>query len=469
MSNLIGDEDALDGPAEQDEQDDVQQGARTRFRRKRDVTAAALIAAVAVAAGLLVWQTSDIRATTSDTYTGTATSPAPPTSFPPSLGETWRAPSPATPTPVAIGPVVITGDGGDVIGRDPVSGEERWRYHRDLPLCTLTSAWSVSVAVYERTANLLPAGDARRSGGCSEVTALDPASGQRGRPRQPDDGRTKPDLGQRNSDAELGTQLLYDGNYLTTTGRRLLTTWRSDLVQTMEYGQVPALQNPEKQPRTGCTYGSVAVDEGRVGVIERCPDDQGDRLTVYRATGNDGSDKPEVSASVALNSHGSRVIALSDECKIDAEDEHDTQQCTVVVVPRPARLLVFDEQGRQAASHSLSLAPGDLPDEDPPGHAVATNEAPGAVYWFTGSRTIALSKADLRPLWTVENALGPGTMFANRILVPVVDGIVVLNPVDGTERGRIPVDRGDYRGLVTMSSSGPMVLEQRGDVLVALR
>jgi hypothetical protein len=466
VRNRIGDEDVLEDP---DEPDEVQPGERSRFHRKRDVAAAALIAVVAVAAGLLVWQTSEIRATTSQTYTGTATSPAPPTSFPPSLGESWRAPSPATPEPVAVGPAVITGDGGDVIGRDPITGEQRWRYHRDLPLCTLSSAWSMSIAVYEKASKFLPDGDSRKAGGCSEVTALDPATGQRGRPPRPDEERTKPDLGQRNSDAELGTRLLFDGNYVTTTGSRLLTTWRSDLVQTMEYGQVPVLQNPEKQPRTGCEYGTVAVDEGRVGVIERCQGDQGDRLTVYRATGNDGSDKPEVVYSVALGAEGVRVIALSDECKINADEDKPTQVCTVVVAPKPARLLVLDDRGEKVDEHPLSLAPGDLPVEDPPGHAVATYEAPGAIYWFTGSRTIALSKADLRPLWTIDNALGPGTMFANRILVPVSDGIVVLDPVDGEVRGRIPVDRGDYRGLVTMSSTGPMVLEQRGDTLVALR
>jgi hypothetical protein len=470
VSNRIGDEDVLDGSGEAPEPEyDELPGERSRFRRKRDVVAAVLITAAAVVAGLLVWQDSDLRATTSETYSGPATSPPPPTTFPPSLGESWRAPSPATPEPVAVGPAVITGQGGTVVGRDPVTGEERWRYSRDLRLCTLSSGWSMAVAVYARTSNLLPDGDSRRSGGCSEVTALDPGTGQRGRPSRPDEERTKPDLGQRNTDAELGTRLLFDGSYLTATGGRLLNTWRSDLVQTMEYGRVPALVNPEKQPRTGCEYGSVAVEEGKIAVVERCPEDTSDRLTVYRATGDDNSDKPEVSASEPTGARGARVVAMSNECRINAENENDTQLCTVVVVPRPARLLVFDEQGEEVAQHPLSLAPGDLSDEDPPGRVVPIYEAPGAVYWFTGSRTIALGKADLRPLWTVENTLGPGTLFAGRILVPVVDGIVVLNPVNGAVRGRIPVDRDGYRGVVTMSSSGPMVFEQRGDMLVALR
>lgn len=466
-NHRIGHEDVLDG--DEPEYDD-DRGERSRFHRKRDLAAVALIAAAAVAGGLLVWQSSDVRATTSTTYSGAVTSPAQPTEFPPSLGEAWRASSGATPEPVTAGPAVVTADGSEIIGRDPLTGDTRWRYSRDLPLCTVTSAWSMALAVYQKTSNFLPDGDPRETGGCSEMTSLDPATGKRGRQFRPDEGRTKPDGGQRNSDAERGTQLLFDGSYVTTTGEKLLNTYRSDLVLTMEYGRVPALVNPDKQPRVGCTYGSVAVEDSKIAVIERCPDDASDRLTVYRATGNNASDKPEVVLSIATGARGARVLAMSDECRIDAEGEDDRQLCTAVVAPNPARLLVFDEKGDRVARHRLSLAPGDLPeDEDPPGHMVSTNEVTGAVYWFTGSRTIALGKADLRPLWTVEDALGPGTAYAGRILVPVVGGIRVLNPVNGEVRGTIPVDRGDYEGPVMMSSSGPVVFEQRGDTLVALR
>ncbi|WP_143229538.1 Rv3212 family protein [Actinophytocola xanthii] len=467
--NRIGDEDVLEPDDRDPDYSEDEPVERSRFHRKRDVAAAALIAVAALAAGLLVWQNSDVRATTSVTASGPFTTPPAPTASPPSLGESWRAESPATPIPVAIGPAVVTGSGGEVAGRDPITGEVRWRYRRDLPLCTITSAWSVAVVAYQKPSNLLREDDPRKGGGCSEVTALAPATGERGRPPRPDETRSKPDLGQRNSDAELGTRLLFDGSYVTATGSRLVTTWRSDLVQTMEFGQVPAVVNPDKQPRTGCTFGSVAVEEGRIAVVERCPEDKGDRLTVYRATGDDNSDKPEVDSSVDTGVRGVRVVALSAECRIAAENENDTQRCAVVVAPDPARLLVFDQEGREVGRHRLSLAPGDLPDEDPPGHVVSSYEAIRAVYWYTGSKTIALSKADLRPLWTVEGAVGPGTMFAGQMLVPVVDGIAVLNPANGERRGTIPVERGDYRGDVTMSTLGPMVFEQRGDTLVALR
>ena len=450
------------------EDEPVERWERTKFHRKRDVLATTVIAVAALVGGLLLWQSSDTRGTASQTYAVAAPSPARPTAFPPSLAEAWRAKSPRTPEPVTAGPSVITGDGGEVAGLDPLTGEVRWRYHRDLPLCTVATSWSMALAVYQKSDNLLRDDDPRKDGGCSEVTALDPATGKRGKPAKPGEQRDKPDSGQRNSDAELGTRLLTDGSYVTTTGSNLLTTWRSDLVQTMEYGKLPAIVNPDKQPRTGCTYGTVAVVPGKIAVVERCPTDPGDRLTVYKSTGTDNdAEKPVVVSSVVIG-RGAQVLGMSEQCRVNETAPDEQQLCTVVALPNPNRLAVLDEKGTQVKSYPLELAAGDLRTE-PKDHVATVNRATGALYWFTGSRTIALSMTDLRPLWTVEDAMGPGTAFAGRILVPVPDGIAVLNPATGEQIGTAPVDRDGYRGLVTMDELGPIVLEQRGDTLVALR
>jgi hypothetical protein len=45
----------------------------------------------------------------------------------------------------------------------------------------------------------------------------------------------------------------------------------------------------------------------------------------------------------------------------------------------------------------------------------------------------------------------------------------VLDTTTGQQLGALPVDRGGYRGPVSTTSSGGVVLEQRGDTLVALR
>ncbi|MGX7825132.1 Rv3212 family protein [Actinokineospora sp. 24-640] len=428
-------EDVLAGPPPPP----VEPVERTRFTRPRDLLIGLGLVVAVVAASVVAWQASDIRATAATPLVGPElTSPAPPDFFPPSLGEAWRAESPATPEPVATGPVVVTGDGGEVSGRDPQTGDVLWSYRRDLPLCTVTGAWERAVAVYRTDGELLPGHDPRGAGGCSEVTALASTDGTR--------------AAQRNWDAEAGAELIDDGTYLTASGTELITTLRSDLVETMEYGQVPAPVVPERQPRTGCAYDSVFMNAGRIAVVERCPEDVADRLTVYKATGKD-ADRPEVLTSIVLGSEDGRVVAMTD-------------RYTAVALPGPARLVVYGDDGSQVSSTPLAVPDADLRVSD----AVAdTVTATGAYYWFSGSQTIALSMEDLTPLWTVKDTLGPGVVFAGRMLVPVADGLAVLDQVDGSLVGTLAVDRGAHTGVVVLAAIGPMVLEQRGNTLVALR
>ncbi|MBC6450398.1 Rv3212 family protein [Actinokineospora xionganensis] len=434
-SDGVGSEDVLDGDVP------PPRAPRTRFNRKRDYAAIGLIVVALIGAVVVVWQKSDLRATTSITTERQYEEPVAPEFFPPSLGEVWRAESPATWEPVVAGPTVVTGRGGEVAGRDPETGDVRWIYSRDLELCTVGTQWRTAVALYRTTENALPESDPRHAGGCSEMTSLDPVSGKRDR--------------QRNSDAELGTRLIGDGVYLTATGERLITSVRSDLVETMDYGQIPAMVNADKQPRTGCAYKSAHAASNKIAVIERCPNDAAVRLTVYKATGKENeSDKPVEVLSTVLGSESAQVVAMNDDL-------------TAVAVPSPNRLVVYGAEGAQTASYDLDLGPDDL-GADPPGRASPVTKATGAFHWFSGSRTVVVSATELRPLWTIKDTLGPGTVFAGRALLPVKDAIAVVSQADGTEVGRIPVDRANHTGMVTMSSIGPIVLEQRGTTLVAL-
>jgi hypothetical protein len=100
---------------------------------------------------------------------------------------------------------------------------------------------------------------------------------------------------------------------------------------------------------------------------------------------------------------------------------------------------------------------------------VEITETPTEVYWFTGSATVALDVADLRPRWTRPGSLGPGSEVAGRLLLPVPGALAVLDTTTGQQVSALPVDRGDYHGPVGTASSGDVVLEQRGGTLVALR
>ncbi|HJP78633.1 MAG TPA: hypothetical protein VJ914_30440 [Pseudonocardiaceae bacterium] len=402
---------------------------RRSFRRPADYVALVFIVVAALVVSLALWDRSDARNTTLVTGPAYQAIPAGPTVFPPSLAQVWQAPSTATPVPVIAGPTIATAADGSVVGRDPLTGDVRWRYTRDLGLCTVSQTWGKVIAVYHKSAN------------CSEVTELDETSGVRG--------------SMRNGDAQLGTQLLSDGTYVTTTGPTLLDTWRYDMVQTMEYGTVPDFYNPNVQPRAHCHYGSVSVAFGMIGVVERCPNEPTDRLSFYRATATN-ADQPSVVTSNLIGGHESRLIAM-------------TAQYAAVVQDGPTRLSVYNDQtGSLVASYPLNLPESDLAG-NPAGLVVPSWTDSDGVYWYTGSSTMALSSTDFHPLWTVQGTLGAGTPFAGKYLLPVRNGIQVVNVADGTTVGTIGVNRNGYSGPVAMASLGPMVLEQRGSVLAALR
>ncbi|OLR90147.1 Rv3212 family protein [Actinokineospora bangkokensis] len=410
---------------------------RTRFSHPAEYALGALLLVVPLVAGLLVWLGSDFRATSSTTAPQDALTGPPPAraDVPAALTEAWRAPSPATWEPVVAGPSVVTGADGAVEGRDPLTGQVRWRYHRDLPLCAVSTAWSRAVAVYRTEGGGLPSVDPRSEGGCSEVSSLEGSSGAL--------------QDTRNTDAEPGTRLVRGGSFLTATGTRLLTSWRSDLVKTADYGAVPTPVNPDRQPRTGCAYRSTLAAPSVVAVLERCPDESADRLTVYRTVPKE-SDTPEVVTSRILPSAGATLVAVTD-------------QRFAVALPAPDRIAVYDEDGIEQASHPLPLGVRD------PAPVPWTTTATGSFTWFSGTRTIALSAADLRPLWVVDGARGPATTMAGRALVPVEEGLAVVDQASGARITTIPVPRDGYSGVVMPTTAGPVVLEQRGEQVVALR
>jgi hypothetical protein len=427
-------------------------------RTRLDLIAAAVVTVVVLAVSTALWWTSDARHTTAITASGAGSVPHPsvPRQLPQSLAEAWRAPSPATPLPLVQGGTVVTGAAGVVAGRDLGTGAVRWSYQRNLPLCTVAAAFSRAIAVY------------RRGETCSEVTALGW-----------DDGRRGP---QRTGPVEAPTQLTANSNQVAASGRRYLEVWRSDLVRTLAYGQLPTPVKPGAQPRPDCTHGSMALDsamgsgamgsgamgsgamgsgavgsgaadsKGRLAVAEQCPGERV-RLTVQRSDPKQ-PDQPEVDFSTLMGGTQARVVAVN-------------RSRVAVALPDPARLVVLDEQGKAVAEHPLAVPDGDLRG-NPPGGLVDVTVTPTQVYWFTGSATVALDVGDLRPRWTRPGSRGPGSEVAGRLLLPIPGALAVLDTTTGQSVGALPVDRGDYRGPVDTASFGGVVLEQRGDTLVAL-
>ncbi len=395
-----------------------------------------MLVAGLVLAGTAVAVTGDVAGTTHRPAAAPVTAPPAALAAPAAFAEAWRVPSPGTTGPVVSGPAVVTAEGGTVTGRDAATGAEAWSYARDLPLCAVGSGFPTSGEGDEGRALALYANGPLDDPGtwCSELTMLSGTTGAR--------------TGSRNPDARPGARLVADETYVLATGTDHLEAWRSDLVRTVEYGDVPAQEQTGRQPRPGCTYGSAALGGRRTGVVERCPGEAVDRLTVLVTDGEDGSEQPQVSYSVPLTGSGAVLVAVT-------EDR--------AAVALPGRLAVHDAAGTQIAVTQVEHAAG-----DPPG-GVATTTTDGRFrFWFTGSSVVALDARELSPVWTVPDALGPAVRYGADLLVPVPGGLQVVDD-RGLPRRFVPVERDEPGAPVVPAVLGDVVLEQRGAEVVALR
>ena len=366
--------------------------------------------------------------------------PAPPdaVAVPSGFTEAWRAESGATPVPVVAGPVVVTGDGDAVTGRDALTGEARWSYTRDVPLCTVAAGFpdhdgGRALALF------------RNGTWCSELTSLHPDTGTRDR--------------QRNPDVHPGTRLLDGGSLVTATGATYLEVFRSDLVRTVEYGDVPTPRQVGRQPRPECESTGFAATSGRLAVLQRCPDEAADRLTVLVPDGAE-ADKPQEEFSVPLDASGGSV---SNATLVAVSDDR-----VAVALPDPPRLEVLDRSGIRVSVTGLDVPAADLARPPASGVPVVTGDDEH-VYWWTGSHTVALDGVDLTPVWTVPDTLGPAVRYADGLLVPVPDGVAELDRSTGAVTRTLPVPRADPGAPVVPAVQGEMLLEQRGTELVALR
>jgi hypothetical protein len=400
---------------------------------------AALLAVALIAAAALLWRTSPAVGTTDVVAAQPIAAPPNAAGIPAAFVEAWRAPSRATIAPVVAGPAVITADGSTVSGRDAQAGTEAWSYTRDDPLCTVAAGFPAADGRRGRVLALYQ-GD---TGFCSEMTALRPDTGAR--------------VAARNTDVVPGTELVADDTFVVATGERYLEVERSDLVKTLEYGAVVAPAQPDRQPRVGCAYASIALAARRLGVVERCPDERTDRLTVLSPDPAD-AEKPEQEFSVLLPVEGATVVALSTER-------------VAVALPNPPRLQLLDRAGAEVGLVNLDVPESDLA-TDPPGGVPETTIGPGSdgpVYWWTGSRTVALDPVELTPRWTLPDALGPALPYGGGLLVPVPDGLLDVDAGTGAALRSLPVNRSDRTASVRLAAAGQILLEQRGSEVVALR
>jgi hypothetical protein len=397
-------------------------------RTRADVVAAITIAAVIALAAGLVWWTSDARATISRP----APNPIPPlataTAVPSSLRQLWTAPSPKTTAPLVVAASVVTGDGHTVQGRDPVSGSPVWSYGRtDLDLCGVSWVYQYAVAVYPDTR------------GCGQVSTIDAKTGLRGPART--------------AYADPEVKLSSDGTAVLSAGDSRLELWRSDMVRMLSYGSLDAKIKPGTPTPPICRLVSAAASSSSVSVLEACPNQADLRLTLLRPA--DEEDTPDLKyvpqSGVSVDS-GAQVVAVSDTT-------------TAVYVPTPKPVLnIVDETGATIASTPLAK---------PASKNATASRAGDLITWWTGDSVMVFSADGIKYKYTVSPAganipLGPATVMAGRLLVPVTGGYDLFEPGSGKGDHHVPVPRPPSDSAVVPAVAGSTVLEQRGDDLVAL-
>jgi hypothetical protein len=397
-------------------------------RTKADVLAAAAIAAVVALAAALIWWTSDARATISRPGAGPAPSPRLAHQVPASLKQLWTAPNAPTDQPVVVAGTVVTADGRTVQGRYPVTGQVRWSYERNTDLCGVAGVYRFAVAVY------------RDDRGCGQVSTIDGSTGRRGPARS--------------SYADKHVKLSSDGTTVLSAGETRLELWRSDMVRMLSYGEIDARVKPSsKGLHTGCRLVSAAASSAAVSVLGACGSQADLRLTLLRPSKEE--DEPELrdvpEPGIGVGS-GARVLTVA-----------ETKTLIYLPAPQP-RVDVVDESGVTVASTLLPKPPSTSSVVSRPGNLVT---------WWTGDTVMVFDGASLTYRYSIAPAgpsvpVGPATMMAGKLLVPVTDGIAVCDPITGEAEGFLPVTRPPGSSPVIPTVAGAQVLEQRGNTLVAL-
>jgi hypothetical protein len=369
----------------------------------------------------IIWWHSSARATISRPAADATSTAAEADAVPAALTQRWRANSARTLAPVVVSGTVVTGDGRTVTGLDPQTGQQRWVYARDTDLCALSFIYDLAVAVYP---------DSR---GCGQVSGIKASTGQRGPTRT--------------SYADNQVVVTSNGSAVLSAGPTRLEMWRSDLVRMLSYGEIDARIKPVNQGvGTGCALMSAAASDAAAAVLEVCRDDSKLRLTLLKpAKEEDEPDTKNVDLpGLAIDSEA-RVLAVA-----------GTTTAVFVPTPRP-QVNVYDETGTVVSQTPLDSPPTLT------GRAPALTRAGEFITWWTGTAVLVFDdELNYRYTFRDATALGPATMMADRLLVPVADGLAVVNPADGAVQRVIPVDHPAGDGPVIPAVNGTMVIEQRG-------
>ncbi len=401
----------------------------------------------------MIYRNSDARATTLTTGpdlpvpTAMAVSPA-------ALSEVWRLTRdpqfPAVASP--YGTVVVAGR-RTVTGYDAVTGVARWSYQRsNLSLCALGSGDTT-------TAGLKLSGAVRgivtgysKGGVCSEITTLNPITGER--------------LFQRTGFTAADSTLVFGGPYGGMISDDLVELWRYDLVRTIQYGNQPEPTKPGTK-HLGCAFTDAAVATTQFGTIEHCSPDGGDAQLVLNYDDPGATTDAKTKKWDALN--------FSPRATVDLQTEHARllaisadKAAVLVASPEPA-VVLYSSSGAELSRTPVQVSADQVIAADHAGRVTPTVIADGRRYVLVGTTLIAIDTDGMTVLWTQHRVRGLPAVVGEDVLVPTDAGIVSIASADGATRNTLPVDRAGFTGRVDLGVVGHTVVESRGDVVVGLR
>ncbi|MGP6175163.1 Rv3212 family protein [Corynebacterium sp. A21] len=393
-------------------------------RTRKDLIATAVIAAVSLAAVGGVWATAPIRGAQLQPAASEISISDSLEVIPETLDEAFTLESVTLlgqHRPLTVAGLLISNDGYNVTAHDN-TGQQVWRYERDREICGMGTAWQAVTVAY------------RNNAGCGDVISIAANTGEY--------------KATRSAPAPDEVFALESNDRVGIANQDRVELWRSDLVRTVEYGDISAPQEPAQQPHPECTITSALTRTELLAVTENCPD--GTFLRLQQTTPED-SREPEITQSIKLQDPAARLVGIGQEG---------------AAVHINGEILAFDGEGQ--VRHKLVSQLSPAIDQAGDGYfSPATADLPNHMSWFDGQRLYLFNPAGLKVEQILGDAIGTGVAVGGKLLYPTAVGIAVADPTTGITEKTLPLERA-HQGEVSLSVAGGTIVEKRGDQLVGL-
>lgn len=342
------------------------------------------------------------------------------------------------PNPLVVSGVLILPEENGVRAVDPTTGKELWHYLRDRTLCAATTSEQLVVLTFTGPS------------GCSETVSLRPESGEYRATRRSSDIN---DVVPIRSNSYSG---VYSHNYLEL--------WRDDLVRVIEYGTVPAPQEPDLQPHPDCSIESAATRVELLAVVNDCT---GERHLVIQDANPEESRQPEIHSDTVLNGAGAgsgstQIVAIGESAAAVLNGD------VVTSYSKSGKELSASNIREEAAkANHGEVAP--RPGTPRP----VTADLPHHMTWYSPYGLVGFDPSRLGVRFVFPQAIGTGVAIGGRLVFPTSTGLAIANWDTGEVEREVPLQRSlpaeslATKNPVTLSVTGNTLIESYGDTITA--